>query len=129
MTAWLASIVGVVVVGEIVELVMQGRRMGNFVRSIYSFMVLLVIVSPLPKILKVEWWSTKNENLVNTELVASLQQGNKQFQVTQILHAMGYTNAIVTVVDDTIYVNLGEMLSEDKLSELQTKLGQEVVIL
>jgi len=129
MTAWLASIVGVVVVGVIVELVMQGRRMGNFVRSIYSFMVLLVIVSPLPKILKVEWWSTKNENLVNTELVASLQQGNKQFQVTQILHAMGYQNAIVTVVDDTIYVNLGEVLSEDKLSELQTKLGQEVVIL
>ncbi|MBR4418853.1 MAG: hypothetical protein IKT33_02495 [Clostridia bacterium] len=129
MTAWLASIVGVVVVGVIVELVMQGRRMGNFVRSIYSFMVLLVIVSPLPKILKVEWWSTKNENLVNTELVASLQQGNKQFQVTQILYAMGYKNAIVTVVDDTIYVNLGEMLSEDKLSELQTKLGQEVVIL
>jgi hypothetical protein len=129
MTAWLASIVGVVVVGVIVELVMQGRRMGNLVRSIYSFMVLLVIVSPLPKILKVEWWSTKNENLVNTELVASLQQGNKQFQVTQILHAMGYKNAIVTVVDDTIYVNLGEMLSEDKLSELQTKLGQEVVIL
>ncbi len=129
MTAWLASIVGVVVVGVIVELVMQGRRMGNFVRSIYSFMVLLVIVSPLPKILKVEWWSTKNENLVNTELVASLQQGNKQFQVTQILHAMRYKNAIVTVVDDTIYVNLGEMLSEDKLSELQTKLGQEVVIL
>ena len=129
MTAWLASIVGVVVVGVIVELVMQGRRMGNFVRSIYSFMVLLVIVSPLPKILKVEWWSMKNENLVNTELVASLQQGNKQFQVTQILYAMGYKNAIVTVVDDTIYVNLGEMLSEDKLSELQTKLGQEVVIL
>ncbi len=129
MTAWLASIVGIVVVGVIVELVMQGRRMGNFVRSIYSFTVLLVIVAPLPKILKAEWWSVKNENLVNTELVESLSQESKQFQVNQILRTLGYENAIVTVVDGTVYVNLGIVLPEDELSELQAKLGQEVVIL
>lgn len=129
MGAWLAGIVGIVVVGVIVELLMQGRRLENFVRSIYSFVVLLVIVSPLPKILKGDWWSVKNENLVNEELVESLQQGNKKFHVNQILRTLGYEKAIVTIVDDTIYVNLGVAISEDKLSELQTKLGQGVVIL
>lgn len=129
MTGWLASIVGIVVVGVIVELLIQGRRMGNFVRSIYSFMVLLVIVSPLPQILKIDWWSHENENLINTELVNSLQEGSKQFEINQILRSLGYENAIVTVIDETIYVNLGVSVSGDELNALQAKLGKEVIIL
>ena len=45
MTAWLSSIVGIVIVGVVVDLLTQGRRMGNFVRSIYAFVVLFVIIN------------------------------------------------------------------------------------
>ena len=129
MTAWLASIVGVVVVGVVVELVTQGRRMENFVRSIYSFVVLFVIVSPLPKLLQTDWDSMQMENLVDTELVENLSQSSKQVQVSQILRNMGYENALVTLVDDTVYVNLGLSLETEKLQELQKTLGEEVVII
>ena len=129
MTDWLASIVGVVVIGIVVDLLTQGRRMGNFVRSIYGFLVLFVIVSPLPNLLKMEWGSLPTENLVNTELVESLTQESKQMQVNQILRSMGYEQALVTTVDDTVYVNLGVVLADDKLQALQKALGSEVVIL
>lgn len=129
MTAWLASIVGVVVVGVVVELVTQGRRMENFVRSIYSFVVLFVIVSPLPKLLQTDWDTMQMENLVDAELVENLSQSSKQIQVSQILRNMGYENALVTLVDDTVYVNLGLSLETEKLQELQKTLGEEVVII
>lgn len=129
MTAWLASIVGVVVVGVVVELVTQGRRMENFVRSIYSFIVLFVIVSPLPKLLQTDWDTLQMENLVDAELVENLSQSSKQVQVSQILRNMGYENALVTLVDDTVYVNLGLSLETEKLQELQKTLGEEVVII
>ena len=129
MTAWLASIVGVVVVGVVVELVTQGRRMENFVRSIYSFVVLFVIVSPLPKLLQTDWGTLQMENLVDAELIENLSQSSKQVQVSQILRNMGYENALVTLVDDTVYVNLGLSLETEKLQELQKTLGEEVVII
>lgn len=129
MTAWLASIVGVVIIGVVIELLIQGRRMGNFVRSIYGFIVLFVIVSPLPNLLKADWWSVENENLVNTELVENLKAGNRQTQVNQILRTMGYQDALVTVFDNTVYVNLGVAIDDEKLTELQKALGDEVVII
>ena len=129
MTAWLASIVGVVVIGVVVDLLTQGRRMGNFVRSIYGFLVLFTIVSPLPNLLKMEWGAFPTETLVNAELVDALTQGSKQMQVNQILRNMGYEQAIVTMVDDTVYVNLGVILEDSKLQELRKALGSEVVII
>ena len=129
MTSWLASILGVVVVGVVVELLTHNRRMGSFVRSIYGFVVLLVIVSPLPNLLKADWWATQTDELINTELVDTLTQNSKQTQVQQKLRLMGYSQALVTIVDDVVYVNLGVAVDEATLQELQTTLGEGVVII
>ncbi len=129
MGAWLASILGVVVVGVVVELLTQNRRMGNFIRSIYGFIVLLVIVSPLPNLLKADWWSSHADNLINTEMLEQLTQSSKQTQVAQTLRVLGYDQAMVTVVDGTIYVNLGVAVDSTTLNELQKKLGEGVVII
>ena len=129
MTAWLASILGVVVVGVIVELLTRQSRMGNFIRSIYSFLVLLVIVSPLPQLLKTDWWSNHDDDLVNTALVEQLNQSSRQTQIRQKLWSLGYQDALVTVVNQTIYVNLGVSVDADTLTELQKTLGNGVVII
>lgn len=129
MTAWLASILGVVVVGVVVELLTQNRRMGGFVRSIYGFIVLLVIVSPLPNLIKADWWTSGADDLINTELADHLAQGSRQMQIRQILLAMGYEDALITPVDDVIYVNLGVVVDAETLAELQKALGEGVVIL
>lgn len=129
MAAWLGSILGVVVVGVIVELLTQNRRMGNFIRSIYGFIVLLVIVSPLPNLLKAEWWSAHADDLINSELLENLQHDSKQTQVTQFLRVHGYDQALVNVVDDMVYISLGVTVDAKTLSELQKTLGEGVVII
>ncbi len=129
MASWLASILGVVVVGVIVELLTQNRRMGNFIRSIYGFIVLLVIVTPLPKLLKVDCWTTNTEELVNAEMLSNLTQNNRQIQITQTLRLMGYDQALVTVIDDMIYVNLGVTVDAITLNELHKKLGEDVIVI
>ena len=129
MASWLASILGVVVVGVIVELLTQNRRMGNFIRSIYGFIILLVIVSPLPKLLKADWWTSRAEEMVNAEMLENLAQSSRQTQITQTLRLKGYDHALVTVVDHVIYVNLGTTVDAATLAELQKDLGEEVVII
>lgn len=129
MTNWLASIVGVVVVGVIIELLTQNRRMGTFVRSIYGFIVLFVIIAPLPNLLKTDWDMVNAGDLINTGLVENLTQSSRQVQIQQILRSKGYENAIVTVVDHEIYVNLGVTVDATTLTELQKILGKEVIIL
>ncbi len=129
MAAWLASILGVVVVGVVVELLTQNRRMGNFIRSIYGFVVLLVIVAPLPKLLKADWWTAHAEELINADVLHNLNQTSRQAQVAQTLRLQGYDQAIVTVSDGTIYVNLGVTVDASTLQALQNILGEDVVIL
>ena len=129
MAAWLGSILGVVVVGVIIELMTQNRRMGSFIRSIYGFIVLLVIVSPLPNLLKADWWTTHVEEMVDTELLENLTQSSKQAQITQTLRSKGYNQALVTVVDGITYVNLGVAVDTTTLNELQKTLGEEVFII
>ncbi|MBO5229448.1 MAG: hypothetical protein J6B20_01465 [Clostridia bacterium] len=129
MAGWLASVVGVVIIGVVVELLTHGRRMANFVRSIYGFIVLYVIVSPLPNLLKAEWWQTEVEQMIDVGVVADLQQSSKKFRVQQILQTQGYQHAMITMVDDVVYVNLGEVVDGDRLAELQKVLGEGVVII
>ena len=129
MAAWLGSILGVVVVGVVIELLTQDRRMGNFIRSIYGFIVFLVIVTPLPKLFKADWWSTHVDNLINTEMLTNLTQNSRQTQVVQILRVKGYDQAIVTVTDNIIYVNLGVKVDEATMDDLQKTLGEDVVII
>ncbi len=128
MTAWLASIVGVVVIGVILELLIQGRRLEHFVRSIYAFIVLFVIVSPLPNLLKSDWWTTEPVATINTELADNITQQSRQLQVSQILKSLGYQEAIVTLVDNVVYVNLGIVVDANRLNELHQALGEGVVI-
>ncbi|MBO4823472.1 MAG: hypothetical protein J5580_02805 [Clostridia bacterium] len=129
MAAWLGSILGVVVVGVVVELLTQNRRMGNFIRSIYGFIVLLVIVNPLPKLFKANWWSDRADSLIDAEMLNNLTRTSRQAQVAQVLRVNGYDQAIVTVNDDVIYVNLGVKIDEATLNDLQKTLGEEVIII
>jgi len=48
MTPWLLSIVGITVLGVLIELLLTDSPMSKFVRSIYGFFILFVIVQPIP---------------------------------------------------------------------------------
>lgn len=51
---WIISIAGVICLSVIVELILPEGQMNKYIKSIFSFIIILVIILPLPKLLKSE---------------------------------------------------------------------------
>ena len=50
-SSWLLSIAGIVLLGVLTEFVLPDGQMNKFVRVVFSFVTLFVIIMPLPKLL------------------------------------------------------------------------------
>lgn len=50
--AWILSILGVVIIGVIIDLVLPNGRMNKYIRSVFSTVTVLIIIFPLPNLLK-----------------------------------------------------------------------------
>ena len=50
--AWILSILGIVVVGTVIDLVMPSGRMHKYIRSIFATVTILIIILPLPNLIK-----------------------------------------------------------------------------
>ncbi len=51
-SAWVMSILGIVIIGTILDLLLSKSRLKNFIRSIFATVCILVIITPLPSIVK-----------------------------------------------------------------------------
>lgn len=51
---WIISIAGVICLSVIVELILPEGQMNKYIKGIFSFIIILVIILPLPKLLKSE---------------------------------------------------------------------------
>lgn len=56
MSAWLISIVGVVSLGVLIEIILPDGENTKYIRGIFSIIVIFVIISPLPKMMKGEFF-------------------------------------------------------------------------
>jgi len=54
-SAWLLSIAGVVILSVLAEFVLPEGQMNKYTKVIFSFVILLVIIMPLPKVLGKEF--------------------------------------------------------------------------
>ena len=130
MVGWLAPILGVVVVGVIIELISKESRLGKFVRSIYAFFVLFVIVQPLPSLLnKLSTWHPETDVKVNAGLVDNLNQAGRQSRVEQQLRQLGYASAVVCVSDGVTYIALGVTVTDEVREQIKQTVGGEVQII
>jgi hypothetical protein len=126
MAGWLASVFGVVIIGVIIELVSKNTPTGRFVRSVYSFVILFVIIEPIPGMLS--GGGFKWEGIaVNADLLQDITGGttSKQAQVQSILKDLGYKDAIVTISGSAIYVNTGRNLSASDIIEIKQAIGED----
>jgi hypothetical protein len=110
MASWLFPIIGIVVVGVLVELASGDTKMGKFVRSVYSFIILFVIVQPIPKLLNEKIGFFENDGMVtvNAELLEEIQNGSHEAQATRVknlLADLGYGDCLVYVDGDGVYIN------------------------
>ncbi len=54
LSGWIISIAGIICISVIIELVMPEGQMNRYIKGILSFIIVLVIILPLPKLLKTE---------------------------------------------------------------------------
>ena len=53
-SSWLLSIAGIIILGVLCEMIIPDGQMNKYVKTIFSFAVLLVLIMPLPNIFKTE---------------------------------------------------------------------------
>ena len=50
-SSWIMSIAGIICISVIVELILPEGQMNRYIKAIFSFIVILVIILPIPKLL------------------------------------------------------------------------------
>ncbi len=124
------SILAVVALGFIADLVLSGKRMGKFVNAIFASLTILIIVAPLPNIIK-NGFNGDNIlfvpgievddsyiNYANKMRVRSLERG-----VEEALSKEGYRNIEVEIKGEfdeeikiqSISLNLSNLVMDDKV--------------
>lgn len=102
MSTWLLSIAGIVIVGALIEVLLTDSSVHKFVRSIYAFFVLFVVVHPLPTFFRDTIKSVETGAVIelDTELIEKINtQTAAAFQKNAMaaLAAADFDGVIVTI--------------------------------
>jgi len=116
MTSWLLSIAGIVILGALIEILLTDSPMSKFVRGIFGFFVLFVIVSPLPGLIDDGMTAMGGDVMLNEDLLNNINQQTARAMernAMQVLDTAGFFNVIVTITNDRVFVNaMGVVLAE-----------------
>ena len=52
LTAWILSILGVVVIGAVIDLVLPSGRMNKYLKSVFATVTVLIVLLPIPNLLQ-----------------------------------------------------------------------------
>ena len=102
MSAWLISIVGVVSLGVLIEIVLPEGENSKYIRGIFSIIVIFVIISPLPKMMKGDFFKDF--------------LGNDQ---TQIEIDDDYYNSMVESIHNTIIKDIQDNLTSNGYTNVE----------
>ena len=131
MNTWLLSIVGVTVIGVLIELLLTDSPMSKFVRSIYAFFILFVIVQPIPTLLRNTSTNVSGGVLLDYELLQTINTNSAaafQRNVENALNTAGFTNCVITIQYDKtapsfkidkVYINAYDSAKKDTAGIIQ----------
>lgn len=54
-SSWIMSIAGIICLSVLIELLMPDGQMNRYIKNIFSFIIVLVVILPLPKLLKTDF--------------------------------------------------------------------------
>ncbi|MBO4554630.1 MAG: stage III sporulation protein AF [Clostridia bacterium] len=95
MQAWVLSVVAVIVLGVLLEIVLPSGKVAKYAKGAFSLVVVLVLVAPLPKLLKTEWnfdfslaWQNANATFQEQTQDGFLQE--KATEIEELLATIGF---------------------------------------
>lgn len=135
MTAWITGIVGVVVVGVLIDVLMPEGESNKYIKGVYALIVVLVIASPIAKALKSDIdFSKYFEGAFETdsafvEYVNDDRKDADEQKITNSLKLRGYENAQVVIFESTQNIYGIDRVNVDVTLCDQTKeeCGQEII--
>ena len=106
LSVYLLSVVGVVILSSILNLLLENSKLHGYIKSVTSLILVFVIVSPLPKLLKskidltsfLDETITFNENY--KEVFSSQQKLTLEKNLEKVLSDEGFVGASVEVWAD-----------------------------
>ena len=120
MSAWLLSIVGVVSLGVLIELLLPEGENSKYIKGIFSVIVIFVIVSPLPKLVKgesVDWFSPSGGEIQMDDTYYQSAKEDIQRKLIQSvedkLKENGYNDLSYDIQFDEEYVYLFDSIAID----------------
>ena len=108
MTTWLLSVAGIVIIGALIEVLLSDSSMSKFIRGVFGFFVLLVIVQPLLAMIKSGTAAVSGGVELNAGLLQTInKQSAAAFEknTVQALEAAGFAGVIVTIDYDKAAMN------------------------
>lgn len=128
-STWILSVAGVVCLSVLIEFIMPDGQMNKYIKSIFSFVIILVIILPLPKLFKkqnssISVFDYEEINLQNDYLYEL--NLSKLSSITKVIESdikeLGYNDVSLSISADIfdekidyrgIYVNLNNLVISD----------------
>lgn len=95
-SSWVLSIAGIVCISVLVEIIMPEGQMNKYIRGVLSFIIILVIISPLPRLLKAKdlrVYSTINQIEIQQEFIDNFNVAKKdayESDLSKLMENIGY---------------------------------------
>lgn len=113
MTGWILSIAGVTILSVLVDLIMPNGQTAKYIKNVFAFMMILVIISPLPSLLKGNFDIGdifQNEEIVIQEDFVYQVNRDKltalEDSINKTLEEEGLKNVIVTINADIFQIEM-----------------------
>ncbi len=107
MSSWILSIAGVICLSVIVELILPNGQMNKYIKGIFAFIIILVIIMPVPKLIKMK---IDLSNVFSTNEIVLQEEYLYQLNLDKIMSmkadvekessAQGYSNVVVSINAD-----------------------------
>ena len=125
MTAWILSIAGVTILSVAVDLILPSGQTAKYIKNIFAFVMILVIISPLPALIKGNF--NVNDIFESEEIVLQedyIYQVNRdkltalEEEIASSLEEKGIKNVVVTINADIFQIEMKILEVNVDLSDL-----------
>ncbi len=110
LSGWVLSIAGVVSLSVIVELIMPEGNLNKYIRGVFSFIIMLVIIAPLPSLVG------KNFDFSNISLEGQYQLQEDYIYQMNVYKTQALQNDISNQIKQSGYDNVVVSVSSENYS-------------
>lgn len=123
---WILSIAGIICVSVIVELILPDGQMNRYIKGIFSFIIILVVIMPIPKLLNRDFnFSNIFDNSgyeINSDYLYQVnldKMNSVKNEIEKQIEKRGYFNVVVSINCDifdnsmqykSIFVDLSDLV-------------------